>query len=409
MQNTPCQDKAIQFIKEFLLDPNQNECIISGQGGVGKTYVMNQVCPIIEELTQVLDTINEKFQYDQVLRCATTNKAASLVEGSTLESTFGYRIVNNFKTGKKNLMRNDKNPKQYFRTVFCIDEASMLGSKLRDMYMQDTKECKFIYFMDSAQAVPVNSGGMAVLELSLPEVEMITPVRQSDASHLYEQCCKLRQAVFDQQTHFPEVGPDIQYVTKAALEKYIKAADGLNHKILTYTNKLASLFNQGNRIANGRTKPYEEGELLISNSAHSRGNKTLLSNESLCTVISCTYDGRSYHGVEFCELTVALMSGKHISISAPVDSELRHKVQKELFRKKDYKAAFELSDDLADLRNAAASTIHKSQGSTFETVLIHVNDLMKLANYDQDTYRRLLFVAVSRAKRKVYLYDEFNS
>lgn len=46
-----------------------------------------------------------------------------------------------------------------------------------------------------------------------------------------------------------------------------------------------------------------------------------------------------------------------------------------------------------------ASTVNKSQGSTYDTVYIDLNDIGKCR--DKDQVRRMLYVAVSRARHKV--------
>lgn len=48
-----------------------------------------------------------------------------------------------------------------------------------------------------------------------------------------------------------------------------------------------------------------------------------------------------------------------------------------------------------------ARTVHKSQGSTFDVVAIDMDDLYKCALRDPKMYMRLLYVAVSRAAKKV--------
>lgn len=49
-----------------------------------------------------------------------------------------------------------------------------------------------------------------------------------------------------------------------------------------------------------------------------------------------------------------------------------------------------------------AMTIHKSQGSTYDTVFIDTDDLYKCATYNFSLYLRLLYVAISRASNMVY-------
>ena len=50
---------------------------------------------------------------------------------------------------------------------------------------------------------------------------------------------------------------------------------------------------------------------------------------------------------------------------------------------------------------AHAMTVHKSQGSTFETVCVDTDDLYKAAHFSFVNYLKLMYVALSRASKKV--------
>ena len=47
-------------------------------------------------------------------------------------------------------------------------------------------------------------------------------------------------------------------------------------------------------------------------------------------------------------------------------------------------------------------TTHKSQGKTIETVYVHAQDIK--SSWDNELVRRLLYVAISRAAKKVVIY-----
>ena len=49
-----------------------------------------------------------------------------------------------------------------------------------------------------------------------------------------------------------------------------------------------------------------------------------------------------------------------------------------------------------------AMTTHKSQGKTIETVYVHAQDIK--SSWDNELVRRLLYVAISRASKKVVIY-----
>ena len=57
-----------------------------------------------------------------------------------------------------------------------------------------------------------------------------------------------------------------------------------------------------------------------------------------------------------------------------------------------------IENHYVDLRLAYASTVNKAQGSTYDNVYIDLNDIGKC--YDKDQVRRMLYVALSRARHK---------
>ena len=75
------------------------------------------------------------------------------------------------------------------------------------------------------------------------------------------------------------------------------------------------------------------------------------------------------------------------------------KLLQKLKRQKRHAMYAALNDFILDIRAFEAMTIHKSQGSTFETVYINLSDLGKCRN--PYVVSRLLYVAVSRASNRV--------
>jgi ATP-dependent exoDNAse (exonuclease V) alpha subunit len=79
-------------------------------------------------------------------------------------------------------------------------------------------------------------------------------------------------------------------------------------------------------------------------------------------------------------------------------------LMKSLARKKQWGIVFDIKKKWLDLRPAFASTVHKSQGSTYDTVYINLTDIGK-CRVPSDV-ARMLYVAITRAAKKVVLYGE---
>ena len=62
---------------------------------------------------------------------------------------------------------------------------------------------------------------------------------------------------------------------------------------------------------------------------------------------------------------------------------------------------FELREYFVDVKYSFASTIHKLQGSTYETVYIDLMSLSYIDKLDKDTLFRLMYVAITRASKNI--------
>ncbi|MCI0501381.1 MAG: ATP-binding domain-containing protein, partial [Epsilonproteobacteria bacterium] len=61
-----------------------------------------------------------------------------------------------------------------------------------------------------------------------------------------------------------------------------------------------------------------------------------------------------------------------------------------------WKLFFQIKELFVDVKYTYASTIHKLQGSTYETIYIDLTDIERM--HDKDMMYRLLYVAITRAE-----------
>lgn len=66
-----------------------------------------------------------------------------------------------------------------------------------------------------------------------------------------------------------------------------------------------------------------------------------------------------------------------------------------------WKKFFILKEEYADLKYIHASTIHKSQGSTYKNVYLDLSTLIKLSHEEKELAYRLMYVAVTRASENI--------
>lgn len=70
-------------------------------------------------------------------------------------------------------------------------------------------------------------------------------------------------------------------------------------------------------------------------------------------------------------------------------------------RKKMWENFFALKEFFADVKYTFASTIHKLQGSTYDTVYIDLFSLSANTYIDRDQLYRLVYVAMTRAAKDI--------
>lgn len=96
--------------------------------------------------------------------------------------------------------------------------------------------------------------------------------------------------------------------------------------------------------------------------------------------------------------------GSHIRVPVPVDRNHFTKLLAYYKRNKNWHKFFHLKNNYPDLRPRDAATVYKAQGSTYDSVFIDLGDLSTCPNPNQAA--RMLYVAFSRARHRVFLYGE---
>jgi ATP-dependent exoDNAse (exonuclease V) alpha subunit len=409
------QQKASDAFFEFLLTPDQKEFIVSGPAGVGKTTLMGyMIDEIMPQYAKSCELLGIKPEYDSVAMTATTNKAAEVLssstgrETSTIHSFLNIRVSEDYQTGKQILART-RDWIVHNRKIIFIDECSMIDSDLYHILHEGTEKCKIVYVGDHNQLAPVFEPISPIYKQDAPFFELTEQMRNNGSPDLMGICQQLRDTV-DSGIFKPiKVGGDIQLLDDVQAQQIIAnnfIDNQTNSRILAYTNKQVQLFNQF--IRQGRNLPelFQEGERLINNSAY-QVNKQRMSVEQEVTVL----ENQGVKKIEVSKdielevqtLTLRNNFGEYIyGVNVPLDLEHYDKSVKWFARQKNWERYFFLKQSFADLRPRDAATVHKSQGSTYDSVFIDLDNISKVTQ--PDVAARMLYVAFSRAREKVYLY-----
>lgn len=408
------QTTAAEGFFQFLFSKG-NELVISGPGGVGKTHLMGHL--IDQIMPRYLDTcklMGLDPQYTEVIMTATTNKAAEVLAAQTnrptktIHSFLGLKVKEDYATGKTTLTKTSKWTIHDKKIIF-IDEASMIDTSLWTMIKEATHNCKVVYVGDHCQMAPIMEPISPIYRQRLPFFELTEPMRTGNP-HLQAINDQLRETVktgiFKPIQIIPGV---IDHLDDAAMQAEIDSTFlGINNnsRILAYTNKRVVEYNDHIRDIRQLVGTYSLGERLVNNSAvpHNGG---MISVEEELTVESlgpATQMVPVEPGVDLEVRYANLRSSHSLYVGVPLPENKAHynaliRYYKQM---KNWNRYFYLKNHFPDLRPRDAATLHKAQGSSYDTVFIDLGNLSTCHNPSQVS--RLLYVGFSRTRHRILLY-----
>lgn len=400
---------------QFLFS-DQKELIISGAGGVGKTYLMGYLIDVIlPKYYKSCDLMGIKPEYDSVQMTATTNKAAEVLgeatnrPTSTIHSFLGLKVKEDFKTGKSILMCTAA-WRVHQREIIFIDECSMIDASLRQLINEGTLKSKVIYVGDHSQLPPVFEDLSPIYKENIPFYELTEPMR-TNVPEIQALCAQLRETVktgiFNPiQAHSGVIDwLDSDDVMAVVEETFVNQET--NNRVLAYSNNQVNALNAYIRELRGLPTDFQVGDHLISNSALQlpEGNISVEEPVTITRVddhITVLMKGRGDLQVRYMDLESAFNTFRDVPV--PVDKAHFEQLVKHYAKQKDWISYFELKNKHPDLRPRDACTVHKSQGSSYDTVFI---DLDNLSTCTQPKLAaRLLYVAVTRARQRIVMYGQ---
>lgn len=424
----PGQQAAADGFFTFLFSSDK-QMIISGPGGVGKTFLMGQLIDqVMPEYFNTCKLMGLEPEYDSVVMTATTNKAAEVLGLSTgrptetIHSFLRLTVKDDHDTGRARLSRRS-DWKVHERLIVFIDECSMIDGNLLNMIQEGTHHCKVIYVGDHCQLAPVTEPISPIYRLGLPFYELTQPMRNASQPALMAVCQQLRNTVetgvFQPIQIVPRV---IDWVDDPAMEQLVEQTfmhQTRASRILSYTNKRVIEYNDHIRDVRQLPTEYGIGEILVNNQAIRVGGASkdlMLSVEAEVEIVKQEDQTEQIHvdidrhkDIPIClevrrTTLQSTLGGIYNDVALPVDRNHYADLIQYYQRTKNWNRYFFLKNTCPDLRARDAATVHKAQGSTYDTVFIDVGNLSTC--HLPNVVARLLYVAFTRARTRVILYGD---
>ncbi|WP_027854416.1 ATP-dependent DNA helicase [Marinobacterium litorale] len=403
------QQNAISEIVDFLMTPGETEMVVEGPAGTGKSTMINHMLQVYEKQMQAIALINNiDAPHYELITTATTRKAAQVIaeltgqEALTIHSALGLKVENDRKTGKSKLVHG-RNYNIIEDSIILIDEASFADSNLIKEVREGTLRCKIIWIGDPFQLASIYEPTPPIFTEGLRTAKLTQIMRNMGT--VQQVSLEYRHAV-DTLT-FPSIGltdDKVIHVDGATFQQMINhhfTASQLTHgnaaRILAWQNDRVIQYNDYARMINGQHGHFKEGERVVTNKPimTRSGTKYATDASGIVTDVTGTIEQAGIEG-RYIELD------EKVQLFVP-DNQLQVRAfLKQLAKEKNWKTFFDIKENWGDLRPPYASTVHKSQGSTYDRVFIDLSDIGQ-CNIQSDV-ARMLYVAFSRASEQVVLY-----
>jgi exodeoxyribonuclease V alpha subunit len=376
------------IIKKAIIN---NFLIITGGPGTGKTYITEKIVTIFKNLSDLTTPL-------KVVNTAPTGKAASkLQDGLTI-----HRLL---KINKANKVLHKKNKTDIAADLVIIDEASMIDiSTMTKLLEAIPLTSKVIIIGDKDQLGAVETGSIfADICLSQKLENYIASLEYNFRSNSQKGINNLAKA--------------IRSGDKAGIKDILTCAEPTDSNDVAFLNikdpaEIRSILKD--IIINGYSPWLEEKDAELSYKKLNKfkilcsHRKTFFGTVNLNIITEKLLQDYPIHGIKATFLKSILMITKNDYNKLLFNGDMGMVAEKDgtgkaIFMNGDSALrSFNLSE-LKDFEKAFAVTVHKSQGSEFDHVLLILPPVnTPLLN------KELLYTAITRARQKVTIAGNIN-
>ena len=358
--------------------------VITGGPGTGKTTIIKAIC-------NILDENGLKFNL-----AAPTGRAAKRMQESTDNSALTIHRLIGIKPESPIPEFNEENPLECDYVI--VDEASMIDIKLMDKLLKAlSSNTALILVGDHNQLPSVGCGNVLkdILDTDIKSVRLKKIFRQAKESNIVVNAHRINDGLypilnqknkdfFFIDSNSQNFEKDLLDLVKFRLPNYYKLDPINDIQILAPSKKSLWGVSNINDICQKELNK-NTNSIKINNKIFKLNDKVMQvrNNYDLVSLDSGNFDDGVYNG--------------DIGRIIDIDRE-RESLKVEFY---DGNIVSYKKEDIKDLDLSYAITIHKSQGSEFDCVLIPMmSTAYMLLN------RNLLYTAITRAKKLVILLGE---
>lgn len=375
------QRKAIEW------GVNNNITIITGGPGTGKTTILTAIVNILIEAN--------KLKESEIALLAPTGRAAKKmmettgISASTIHKYLGWdKDTNTFSTNEYS-PRNEK--------YIIVDEVSMIDTLLMEALLKGIKRNAKLILVGDYYQLPSVSEGQILKDIidsdSLPVIRLNQIYRQTDGSYILNLAYDIKEKnisedLFIKKDDYLFINGDndntMSIIKEVILKAIKKGYTDREVQVLAPMYKSLNGIDNLNKVLQDLFNPKSDKkkEIIIKNVTYREYDKVLqLVNDP---------DNNVYNGdIGYIE-DIIISDGKNITNQININY--------------DGNIVEYTPDKFVNFRHGYAISIHKAQGSEFDTVIMPI-----LPSFKRMLYNKLVYTGVTRAKKSLVVIGDANS
>lgn len=363
----------------------KNILVITGGPGTGKTTILKGICELYKQVNKyTMDKVVENI----ALLAPTGRASKRMSEESGMPASTIHRFLkwnkdnNSFQVNEYNKVKKD---------LVIIDEASMIDVSLFASLLRGLSIHTRIIIVGDVDQLPSVGPGQVLFDLidsnKINVKYLNTLYRQKEESNIIKLAYNIREGVLDPTIFNKE--DDLTFI-ECSNDEILKKIEEISYTYIDYSYKnfqiLAPMYKTLNGIDNINNKlqttfnkkSSKKKEIIVNDEVYREGDKVIqLTNMP---------DENVYNG--------------DIGIIDRVVSSTK----KEIYIDFDGNIVKYTQANFINFKKAYAISIHKSQGSEFDVVIIPI-----VKNFQKMLYRKLIYTAVTRCKTRLYLIGDLSA